>query len=415
MSNKTMRARARLWMLTAILSTLAATWLFWHKPIDRAVSVPVLLHSECPEQDWLFDLADQFSDPTQFLQRCWDTGKVVHRQLVAAYLKQRAVTRTPWLAEASGLLVEGARDGDMSVRELALGTMERLDDPRLIDCAENQLSDPDPLVRNLGLEYLRKAEPSRGVPLVMPLLEDADPRVVARAEVALARWTKQDFGARVFLAIPPAGQSEAQTPSAENLDKLRQAVERRKEWWQLHSKEFETNASPPRVAQLTVPLRPPLTDFSLRDLDGRLVRLSDFKGRPVLLNFWATWCTACLAEMPELIALRKKLGDRVAIIGVALDGVTDEDGHTPGHEEGEAHQEARSLSEIRKQVLRAVKRRNLDYTVVMDPDYSIGARFNGGELPTTVIIDASGRVRRRFIGERSREVFEAMIAEAERP
>jgi thiol-disulfide isomerase/thioredoxin len=251
------------------------------------------------------------------------------------------------------------------------------------------------------------------VPLVMPLLDDADPRVVARAEVALARWTKQDFGARVFLAIPPP-QGAAQSPSAKNLDKLRQAVERRKEWWQLHSQEFETNASPPRVARLTAPLRPPLTDFSLRDLDGRPVRLSDFKGRPVLLNFWATWCTACLAEMPELIALRKELGDRVAIIGVALDGVTDEDGHTPGHEEGEAHQEARSLSEIRKQVLRAVKRRNLDYTVVMDADYSIGARFNGGELPTTVIIDASGRVRRRFIGERSREVFEAMIAEAER-
>jgi hypothetical protein len=51
---------------------------------------------------------------------------------------------------------------------------------------------------------------------------------------------------------------------------------------------------------------------------------------------------------------------------------------------------------------------------LLDPDYAVGARFNGGELPTTVIIDASGRVRRRFIGERSRQVFEAMIAETER-
>jgi len=414
MTEEKLRTKKRLWGLAAILVVLAASWVLWHKPIERAVTSALLLRAESPSQDSLFDLANELTDPTEFLQQCWDTGRVVHRQEVAAYLKEKAVSRAPWLANVQRLIVEATADADMSVRELAFGTMEILDDPHLIDCARQQLADPDPLVRNLGLEYLRKADPKQGVPLVIPLLDDPDPRVVARAEVALKRWTNQDFGARVLLAIPSATPATGQSSMTDNLQKLRQAVEQRKAWWQLHAQEFPTNSLPPRPLPLVGPARPPLNDFTLRDLEGRPVRLSDFKGRPVLLNFWATWCTACLAEMPELIALQKKLGERVAIIGVALDGVTDEHGHTPGNEEGEAHHEARSLSEIRKQVLRAVKTRSLNYTVLLDPDYAVGVRFNGGELPTTVIIDASGRVRRRFIGERTREVYEAMIAQAER-
>jgi hypothetical protein len=63
-------------------------------------------------------------------------------------------------------------------------------------------------------------------------------------------------------------------------------------------------------------------------------------------------------------------------------------------------------------VARAVQARGINYPVLLDPDNEVGGRFNGGELPTTVILDASGRVRRRFIGERSLKVFKAMLAEA---
>jgi thiol-disulfide isomerase/thioredoxin len=78
----------------------------------------------------------------------------------------------------------------------------------------------------------------------------------------------------------------------------------------------------------------PINDFTLKDLNGRTVHLEQFRGRVVLLNFWATWCTACLAEIPDLIALQNKLGKQVAILGVALDGVTDEHGDVPGEEVG---------------------------------------------------------------------------------
>jgi thiol-disulfide isomerase/thioredoxin len=136
----------------------------------------------------------------------------------------------------------------------------------------------------------------------------------------------------------------------------------------------------------------------------------------VLLNFWATWCTACLAEIPDLIALQKKLGDQVAILGVALDGVADEHGDIPGDERDEkSHKDGLSLEVIHAKVERAVKLRDINYRILLDAKSSVGSQYNGGELPTTVIFDKDGRVRRRFVGERSLAIFEAMIAEAGNP
>jgi len=61
-------------------------------------------------------------------------------------------------------------------------------------------------------------------------------------------------------------------------------------------------------------------DFKLPDLDGRRIALSDFKGRVVLLNFWATWCPPCKGEVPELVALQSRYQSAgLDIIGVSLD------------------------------------------------------------------------------------------------
>jgi len=413
MNTKRFNLRRQTWLAFAALLVLALLWFAGHRQLNHWLGIRLLLRSENPREDWFEMLANEFVDPSQFLQQCWVTGKITHRQLVALLLKDKALAKAPWFGNVEGLLMAGTADGDMSVRELALASMEASYDPRLLDCAEAQLSDPDPLVRQLGLDYLRKAEPQRGVPLVIKLLDDPDLRVVARAELALMRWTGEDFGARARLAIASPDALPGEAPAAENIEKLHQAVDHRKAWWQQHAQEFGTN-QPVRIKPMASP-RPPLSNFTLKDLGGRAVSLEDFKGRTVLLNFWATWCTACLAEIPDLVALQKKAGDRVAIIGVALDGITDEHGHIPGDEEkGEAHHQTQSLTEIQKKVGRAMKIRGINYTVLLDPSGTVGGRFNGGELPTTVIIDPSGRVHRRFIGERNLKVFEAMLAEASR-
>src|SRR5206468_6892677 len=126
--------------------------------------------------------------------------------------------------------------------------------------------------------------------------------------------------------------------------------------------------------------------------------------------------------MQELIALQKQHHDRMAIIGVSLDFVPDSHGHIGGNpevEEQAAHAEeddshernSAALKKVRDKVTRTVKARGINYTILLDEKNEVGGRFNGGELPATVIVDANGNVRRRFVGARSLAVFEAMIAE----
>jgi thiol-disulfide isomerase/thioredoxin len=142
------------------------------------------------------------------------------------------------------------------------------------------------------------------------------------------------------------------------------------------------------------------------------------------MNFWTTWCTACDGEMPALVALQKKHGDRLVILGVSLDYVPDSHGHIGGHAavEEQAHSEgahddhetrAAALKRVREKVVRTAQARNINYPVLLDEHNEVGGRYNGGELPTTVIIDAQGNLCRRFVGARSLPVFEAMLAEAD--
>ena len=68
------------------------------------------------------------------------------------------------------------------------------------------------------------------------------------------------------------------------------------------------------------PERRPAPDFTLPQLDGQQLQLSSYRGKVVLLDFWATWCVPCRAEIPQFIELQKKYGDRgLQIIGVSMD------------------------------------------------------------------------------------------------
>ncbi len=135
--------------------------------------------------------------------------------------------------------------------------------------------------------------------------------------------------------------------------------------------EAASSAKPPEK-------RKPAPDFQLKDANGQMFRLSDYKGKVVLLNFWATWCGPCKIEIPWFVDFERTYKDRgFAVIGIALD----DDGWAV--------------------VKPYVERRQMNYRVAMGSP-EIEQLYGGGEgiesLPTTFVIDRQGRVADIHVG-----------------
>jgi len=116
-------------------------------------------------------------------------------------------------------------------------------------------------------------------------------------------------------------------------------------------------------------------DFTLKDATGKTVKLSDYRGKVVVLNFWATWCGPCKIEIPWFMEFEQKHKDQgFAVLGVAMD----DDGWDA--------------------VKPYLERQRINYRVVMGTP-EIGELYGGVEsLPTTFLIDRQGRIARMHIG-----------------
>lgn len=118
----------------------------------------------------------------------------------------------------------------------------------------------------------------------------------------------------------------------------------------------------------------PAPDFTLTDLQGQSVSLSDYRGQVVLLNFWATWCGPCEAEMPTLEQRYQTLqGNGFVVLGVNAD-------------------------ESEPEVTAFVRRLNLSFPVVLDPGNKINTLYRVRGYPTTIIIAPDGTVARVHVG-----------------
>ncbi|HEX2268985.1 MAG TPA: TlpA disulfide reductase family protein [Pyrinomonadaceae bacterium] len=126
--------------------------------------------------------------------------------------------------------------------------------------------------------------------------------------------------------------------------------------------------------------------FALRDINGRTVRLSDYQGKVVLINFWATWCPPCRAEMPDLVRLQAEHANQ----GLQIIGIT-----YPPERKARVRRFARSLK--------------VNYPIVLGTR-EIKARFSSDEtLPLTVVINRDGKVSDIISGILLREEFEEKI------
>jgi len=397
------------WVVLLLL--LAAIWC-WREPLRHRLAWWGVLGNDAPPPDLVETLIAQAPHPPAAVLAAWQSGKIVHRQ--AAVRLVRRVVPPPALLPAGleDVMLAAALDPDLAVRETALRDLRDRRHPALPALVAEQLRDADPQVRLTALQLLKALPPETGLPLLRPLLDDSEPLVAATALKLLESPAGTGFGVKLADLTPLAAEGVA--PDPETLNRLRAATARARAWLDSRPANLASSVAGLEAAGLAVtPALLPAPDFELPDLDGRRVRLSALRGRVVLLNFWATWCAACMGEIPTLVALRQNHGEDLVILGIALDGVPDTHGH--GHEEFADPPKDALPPRVREKVARVAQARGINYPVLLDPKNEAGGRYQGGELPTTVIVDAAGHVRRRFIGPRSLAVFEAMLAEAARP
>jgi peroxiredoxin len=127
-------------------------------------------------------------------------------------------------------------------------------------------------------------------------------------------------------------------------------------------------------------------DFTLQSLDGKTVRLSDFRGKPVVLNFWATWCGPCKIEMPWFVDLQKQYGPAgLQFLGVAMDDASTKD-----------------IAEFAESM-------KVNYPILIGKE-SVGDAYGGVQfLPETFYIDRNGKVVDKAFGLKGRGEIEDAI------
>lgn len=132
--------------------------------------------------------------------------------------------------------------------------------------------------------------------------------------------------------------------------------------------------------------RPARLDFKLKDIRGAGVKLADFKGKVIVLNFWATWCAPCKTEIPDFVDLQARHG----AAGLQLLGI--------------------SVDDSVKQLTPFVEAHNMNYPVLQGRGHNaLLDAYAISSLPVTVVIGRSGAMCRRYAGPIAKDVLERQI------
>jgi len=129
-------------------------------------------------------------------------------------------------------------------------------------------------------------------------------------------------------------------------------------------------------------------DFQLQNLSGESVKLSDYKGKKVILNFWASWCPPCKAEMPHMEQFYKEhKNSDISLVSVNLTNAE------------------KSMSSV-KQFMNDYK---LTFPILLDKDGMIGNEYQAITIPTSYIIDSTGVIQKRIVGPMDQETMNDLI------
>lgn len=117
-------------------------------------------------------------------------------------------------------------------------------------------------------------------------------------------------------------------------------------------------------------------EFKLKDLNGKEVKLSDYKGKIVLIDFWATWCGPCRKGIPDLIELQNEYKNEIVVLGITLDNKTN----------------------TAKDVDPFVKNMKINYPVLWTDDETIKNYGNINSIPTSFVVDKKGVIVSKHVG-----------------
>ena len=125
-----------------------------------------------------------------------------------------------------------------------------------------------------------------------------------------------------------------------------------------------------------LPKKPPAPSFELRDMDDNIHTLADYKGKPVIINFWATWCPPCRAELPSMNRAWAKVKDE----GIAMLAI--------------------NVGEDEDAIFAFTAEYPIDFTVLLDENSEQIPNWQITGLPTTYVLDPEGRVAFQAVGDR---------------
>lgn len=129
-------------------------------------------------------------------------------------------------------------------------------------------------------------------------------------------------------------------------------------------------------------------DFELFTLDNKKTKLSDYRGQKIILNFWATWCPPCKAEMPHMEEFHKKNKDKnISIVSVNLT----------------------SIDKGKSKITSFVKDYGLTFPIMLDESGKIGLEYQAFAIPTSYIIDEKGIITQKIVGPMDEEMMEKLI------
>jgi peroxiredoxin len=129
-------------------------------------------------------------------------------------------------------------------------------------------------------------------------------------------------------------------------------------------------------------------DFALKSIDGKTVKLSDYKGKVIIIDFWATWCPPCRKGIPDLISIQNDFKDDVVIIGISLDA-----------------------EKTLKDVPGFIKTYGINYPIVYGDDKVVAAYGGIEGIPTAFVVDKKGNIVDKHVGLVSKDTYVNKIKE----